>query len=138
MNSTISSKSGLKTFRPLFFVFLLVNTGLFSSRSLLSKWNISTDVIIIGNIILFIATAVSFYFYYRSFSDNRAQGFLRMIYAGMFIKMMVCLVSSFLYIMIAGKEVNKGGIVICMGLYLLYTILEVVILMKASKQKKNA
>ena len=138
MNSTISSKSGLKTFRPLFFVFLLVNTGLFSSRSLLSKWNISSDVIIIGNIILFIATAVSFYFYYRSFSDNRAQGFLRMIYAGMFIKMMVCLVSSFLYIMIAGKEVNKGGIVICMGLYLLYTILEVVILMKASKQKKNA
>lgn len=138
MNSTVSTKSGQKAFLPLLMVFLLLTAGLFGSRSLLTKWNISTDVLLIGNLILFTATAVSFYFFYRSFSDNRAQGFLRMIYAGMFIKMMLCLVSSFLYIMVAGKEVNKGGIIGCMAFYLLYTILEVVILMKVSKQKKNA
>ena len=138
MNTIVTSPAFLKAFRPLAIVFMLINAGLFGSRSLLTKWNISSDVLLVGNIILFIATAVSFYFFYRSFSDNRAQGFLRMIYAGMFIKMMLCLISSFLYIMISGKEVNKGGIIGSMAFYLLYTILEMVILMKVSKQKKNA
>lgn len=137
MNATVSPDTGLKAFKPLLFIFLIINAGLFGSRSKLSHWNISTDVLLIGNLILFIATAVSFYFYYRSFQDNRAAGFLRMIYAGMFVKMMLCLFTSFLYIMMAGKEVNKGGIIGCMVFYLLYTSLEVVILMKVSKQKKN-
>lgn len=62
---------------------------------------------------------------------------VRMIYVGMFVKLALCLFSSFLYIMIAGKEVNKGGIIGCMAIYLWYTILEVVVLLKVSKQKKN-
>jgi len=138
MNSTISSNSGLKAFRPLLIVFLLINAGIFGARSLLAKWNISPDVLLVGHLILFVATAVSFYFYYKSFQDSRPQTFVRFIYTGMFIKMALCLFSSFLYIMISDKEVNKGGIIGCMVLYMLYTILEVVILMKVSKQKKNA
>ena len=138
MNSTLTPNSGLKAFRPLLIVFLLINAGIFGSRSLLAKWNISADVLLIGHIILFIATAFSFYFYYKSFQNSRPQAFVRFIYAGMFIKMALCLVSSFLYIMISGKDVNKGGIIGCMVLYMLYTVLEVVILMKVSKQKKNA
>jgi len=138
MNSTLPPNTGLKAFRPLLIVFLLLNAGIFGARSLLAKWNISADVLLIGHIILFIATAVSFYFYHKSFQDSRPQTFVRFIYAGMFIKMALCLFSSFLYIMISGKEVNKGGIIGCMVLYMLYTVLEVVILMKVSKQKKNA
>jgi len=138
MNSTLSSNTGLKAFRPLLIVFLLINGGIVGARSLLAKWNISADVLLIGHIILFTATAVSFYFYYKSFQDSRPQTFVRFIYAGMFIKMALCLFSSFLYIMISGSEVNKGGIIGCLVFYMLYTILEVVILMKVSKQKKNA
>ncbi len=138
MNSTFSTNTGLKAFRPLLIVFLLLNAGIFGSRSLLAKWNISADVLLIGHLILFTATAVSFYFYYKSFQDSRPQTFVRFIYAGMFIKMALCLFSSFLYIVISGKDVNKGGIIGCMVLYMLYTILEVVILMKVSKLKKNA
>jgi hypothetical protein len=138
MNSTVSSNTGLKAFRPLLVVFLLINAGIFGARSLLAKWNISADVLLVGHLILFIATAVSFYFYYKSFQDSRPQAFVRFIYAGMFIKMALCLFSSFLYIMISAKDVNKGGIIGCMVFYALYTVLEVVILMKVSKQKKNA
>lgn len=62
---------------------------------------------------------------------------VRMIYVGMFVKLGLCLFSSFLYIMIAGKEVNKGGVIGCMFVYLIYTVTEVVILQKASKRKKH-
>lgn len=115
----------------------MLNAGFFGARSLLEKWNIDANVLIIGNLILFIATTASFYFYLKSLQDNRAHTFVRFIYTGMFIKLGLCLVASFLYIMVAGKQVNKGGIIGCMAIYFLYTVMEVVILTKLSRQKKN-
>lgn len=132
-----TNNSAVRAFRPLIVVFILLNAGIFGARALLAKHNISPDVLLVGNLILFIATAVSFYFYFKSLFNARAQAMVRMIYAGMFVKLALCLFSSFLYIMVSGKEVNKGGIIGCMAFYLLYTVLEVVILLKVSKQKKN-
>jgi hypothetical protein len=47
------------------------------------------------------------------------------------------MVSAFMYILIAGKQVNKWGIFIVLGLYLIYTILEISILFNKGKQKNN-
>ena len=70
--------------------------------------------------------------------NNNVQVFLRMIYGGMFVKMMICLFTAFIYIMIAGKAVNKGGIIVCLFLYLVYSFVEIALLLKQSKQRKNA
>lgn len=137
MTTTQAPVSGIKAFRPIIIVFVLLNAGFFGARSLLAKWNIDANVLVIGNLILFVATTASFYFYLKSLQDNRAHTFVRFIYTGMFIKLGLCLVASFLYIMVAGKQVNKGGIIGCMAIYFLYTVMEVVILTKLSRQKKN-
>ncbi|MBC7850104.1 MAG: hypothetical protein H7Y31_10225 [Chitinophagaceae bacterium] len=129
--------TGLKAFRPIILTFIFLNGGIFATRSLLAKYNISADVLLAGNLILFVAIAVSFYFYYRSLQDNRATAILRMVYLGMFVKLLLCIFSAFIYIMMTGKNVNKGGIVGCLVLYVLYTAMEISILMKVSKQKKN-
>lgn len=104
---------------------------------LFEKYHIAISVVEGGNLILLIATAASFYFYSKSLQENRAQALLRNIYAGMYIKLGVCMVSAFLYILIAGKKVNKWGIILVLGLYLIYTILEISILFKKGKQQKN-
>jgi hypothetical protein len=61
-----------------------------------------------------------------------------MIYGGMFLKMMICLFAAFIYIMVAGKTVNKGAIIVCLFLYLVYSSVEIILLLKQSKQRKNA
>jgi hypothetical protein len=38
----------------------------------------------------------------------------------------------------AKKEVNKASLFFCMGLYIVYTVIEVSALVKMAKQKKNA
>jgi hypothetical protein len=91
-----------------------------------------------GNLVLFLATGTSFFLYYKALRNNNVQAFLRMIYGGMFLKMMICLFSTFIYIMIAGKSVNKAGIIVCLFLYLVYSFVEIVLLLKQSKQRKNA
>ena len=132
INKTVS-----KSFRPLLLIFIIINALFLTGRTWLSQWDVNVDVLIIGNLILFVATAVSFYLFTRSFSSKNPHAVVRTVYSGVLSKMVICLVAVFIYISIAGKGVDKAGIIGCMFLYLLYTTLEVAILMKLSKQKKN-
>jgi hypothetical protein len=134
----MENKRFFRIFLPILFVFILSNGFFITSRSLVSKWNIDHDLVIIGNLVLFLATAVSFFLYYKALYNNNVQGFLRLIYGGMFLKMMICLFTAFFYILIAGKAVNKGGIIVCLALYLLYSVVEIVLIMKHTKQRRNA
>ena len=133
----MTTKSVSRSFRPLLVIFFITTVLFITNRARLSQWDLNVDVLIIGNLILFAATAVSFYLFTRSLHSKNPQAVVRAVYSGVVSKMMICLVAVFIYISIAGKGVNKGGIFGCMFLYLLYTTLEVAILMKLSKQKKN-
>ena len=131
-------KPAFRAFRPILLVFILANALFLSGKSLLARWSVNQEVMILGNIILFTATAISYYFYYKSLQNNNSHAFARMITLGMFIKLLLCLGASFIYIMVAGKEVNLGGVIGCMILYMIYTFMEVSSLMKLSKRNKNA
>jgi len=132
MNKTVS-----RSFRPLLLIFVITNAFFLTSRARLSQWDINVDVLIIGNLVLFAATAVSFFLFTRQLNTKNPQAIVRTVYGGVLSKMMICLVAVFIYISIVGKGVNKGGVLGCMFLYVLYTTLEVTTLMKLSKQKKN-
>jgi hypothetical protein len=134
---TMTTKTVSRSFRPLLVIFFITNVLFVTNRARFSNWDLDVDVLIIGNLVLFAASAISFYLFTRSLNSKNPQAVVRTVYSGVVSKMMICLVAVFIYISIAGKGVNKGGIFGCMFLYLLYTTLEVAILMKLSKQKKN-
>lgn len=137
-STTPSAGSGfLKSSRPILLLFLFLSAGLSASRNLQAKWNIDYGVVIWGNIILVVATMASFYFYYRSLRSQQGFGFLNQIYMGIFVKMMVCLLAAFLYIYLAGKSANKPAVIVCLVLYLVYTVVEMSLLTQISKSKKN-
>jgi len=134
----MGNKNFIRVFLPILLIFIITNGFFLTARDLVSRWNIDIDIVIAGNFVLFLATAVSFFLYYRALRNNNVQAFLRMIYGGMFLKMMICLFTAFIYISVAGKTVNKGGIIACLFLYLVYSFVEIVLLLKQSKQRKNA
>src|SRR5215831_12861318 len=127
-------KKAARAFLPLTIIFVITSSLFLSLRSLFIQWGADTDVLVIGNIILFLATAFSFYLYYRSVNNKNAQVIVRMVYSGLIVKLIVCLVAAFAYISMAGKTVSKGAIIGCFIIYLIYTYTEVAILMKLSKQ----
>ena len=133
----MDQKSLVRSLLPLTLIFIVTNGFFIVGRSLLEKWNIDQSVVLVGNLILLLATVVSFVMYWKSLQNDRVQVFLRMIYGGMFIKMMIVLFAALIYIMIAGKGVNKPAIFVCMFLYFVYTFVEMGILMKTSKLKKH-
>ncbi|WP_315822187.1 hypothetical protein [Paraflavitalea speifideaquila] len=99
---------------------------------------VDTDVLIIGNLLLILLTAFSFYQHVRALRNKNIHAFLRMIKGSMLIKMAICGVAAFIYIITAGKGVNAGGVLGFMFLYFVYTLTEAAIVMKLSKQNKNA
>ena len=63
--------------------------------------------------------------------------FLRKAYSGILLKLFACAAAAFIYILAAGDNLNKSALFICMGLYLVYTFIEIRVILKQSQHKKN-
>ena len=134
----MENKPAVKAFLPITIIFMVTNTFFIVFRSLLTKWGVDADILIIGNLLLILLTTFSFYQHTRALRNKNIHAFLRMLKGSMLIKMIVCGIAAFIYIVLAGKSVNTGGILGFMLLYFVYSISEAAIVMKLSKQNKNA
>ncbi len=128
----------LKIFLPILIVFLLVNVFPVVFSKALEKFHIDHGVLIIGNLVLFAVTVFSFLLYQKAMMAGNTQNFIKNVYGGMFLKFFICIIAAFIYIYNARSAVNKSGVFMLMFLYLVYTFLEISILMKNSKHKRNA
>ena len=122
-----------KSFLPIAAVYVVILLIVVIAHSwLAAQWNMDYRVVLVGNTVLFLATAFSFYLYSRALRNNNVQVFLRMMYSSLLAKMMLCLVATLIYLFVS-KGVNKAGIIACLVLYVVYTYIEVKILMRLMK-----
>jgi hypothetical protein len=131
-------KNKFNGFMPVVMVFIALNAFFIGGRNLLEKWNVDQNIVMIGNLLLVFITLFSFLLAKRGLGNPNPHAFVRAVYMSVMLKLFVCIIAAFVYISIYKSNLNKGGLFVCMGLYLLYTFLEVSILMKMLKQKKNA
>lgn len=124
--------------RPLIFVFTFIMAFSITGKSWLEKNGVDQLVLIGGNLLLFVVSLTAFFITFKALKSANPQAFVRAMYGSFMIKFFLIAVTAFIYIMIAKKEVNKPALVICGGLYIIYTAIETRALMKLLKQKKNA
>lgn len=133
----MNKKVTVRTFMPVrvfcLVVFAIIGLGL----SFLRSRNIDPIVLLVGNALLFLLTEISYRLHVKSLRMANPNAFVRMVYGSLVIKMLACLVAVFLYGLLS-HTVNKGGILGCLILYILYTFLEVKILIKFLKKSPNA
>lgn len=126
-----------KPWWPIVLIYAVSTAVLITGKKWAATYHVDSDILLIGNTVLMVATLFSFLLYQRSLNNNQPQAFLRYIYSGMFLKMIICLAAAFVYIALADKGVNKPALFGCMFLYFVYTFVEVSILLRLSKQQKN-
>ena len=123
-----------KSFWPIAAIFIIVALLALTAHSWLAEqWKMDYLVLLVGNTVLFLATAFSFYLYSKALHNKNTQVFLRMMYSSLLVKMVFCLAATLLYLFVAGKGVNKAAILACFALYMVYTYMEVKVLMRLSK-----
>ncbi len=131
-------KNSLKALRPILIVFCAVTVFLLIGHKTLVGWGVKPGVLTAGNLLIFGVTLVAFLISYKALQSSNPNALVRAMYGSLIIKFFVIALGAFIYIMVAKKEVNKPAILASMGLYAVYTYLEVSALLKLLKQKKNA
>ena len=123
-----------KTIMPLFFVFVIVNCIAILLKQQLEKLQINTDVVIAANCILFLVSSITIALHKQASEKENPNAIVRSMMLASLIKLMVVAFSVVIYVYIAGPKRNAYGIFCGMGLYIVYTFLEV----KTASKLKNS
>jgi hypothetical protein len=127
-----------KAFLPILVSFLVTAGLIFLGASILRGLDVDTRVLLGGDELLFALTGISYLLHIRSLRSSNPHAFVRMVYSSLIVKMFACMIAAFLYGSFS-KTINRNAIIGCFILYILYTFLEVKILMKfLKKEPKNA
>jgi hypothetical protein len=112
--------------RPLLILFVIANALLLGFTSTGSQKEVSiADVPVVGNMILFCVALLNIYFQVRNLKNPNPQAVIRGVMAGTFIKLFLLAAAVIIYLLAAGASRNVNGVFVTMGLYIIYTWLEV-------------
>ena len=131
-------QSLVKKFIPVIGLFLLVNFVVFIFGNSLKEFGFNIGFLLVANAILFILTFLGFYLQTKGVRSTNVNAFIRGVYSSLLLKMFVIVVAILIYIVLMGGETNKPAILASMGIYLVYTALEVIQLMKIARKKPDA
>ena len=131
-------KNNRRLLLPFIILFILLNGFFIAGKNWFAAKGINQEVLIAGNLVLAIATLLSFWISYRAHQSSNPNASVRSLYGSFMIKFFLIIITAFVYILVAKKNVNKPALIICAGLYIVYTYMEVSVLTKLLKQKKNA
>ena len=119
------------------YFFLALSLLFFALRCFLSGTAVSYNVLLLGNLLLFVVGWISIRMNAKAVQHKNVQVFLRLVYGSFIMKFFVLAIAAFIYISVFKKDVNKPALFGCFALYIIYTFIEVRSVLKQSK-KPNA
>ncbi len=125
----------MNRFFPVAVIFVAISILLFLFRKTLQSAGIDGDFLLIANGLLFILSLLGFFIQTRHVGAANVHKFIRGVYSSVLMKMLLIIVALFIFILVSEKSVNTGAILISMGIYILYSSIEVFQLMKMVKKK---
>lgn len=132
------NQQATRNFLPAIIIFLVLNSAFLAMMKRLESWGFDYSVLVFGNILIFGISFLSYWMGVRGLTTKNSHSFFRWVYGSIMLKLFLLAAVAAVYILTMKKEVNKPGLFFCMGLYIIYTFIEVSALMKVNKQKTNA
>jgi len=123
----------LKLISPVIILFGLLTVIIAVTRGWAAGLGLDPDLLLVGNIFLCVLSLLSFLLLYRSVKTPSPQSFIRNFYISFLVKFILVASASLIYALSAEK-INRLSVIICMVLYLIYTFIELRIILKESKQ----
>ena len=130
----MDARKSANAIAPMLVFFLLVNSFCFLFKDWLDAKAIDHMVVIIANCILFILSLFIFLIHKRSAQNTNPHVFVRSVMAGTFIKLIVIAGAVTAYLITVGENKSVYGIVAGIGLYFVYTFIEVKSASRINKQ----
>jgi len=95
-------------------------------------------VVVIANLLLFLLALLGSYRHAKALEDKNPNVFIRSIMGMTVLKFFVLVAAALIYVFTAKENRNLPGILIALGLYILYAVLEVSAAYRLNKNKSNS
>jgi len=119
-------------------LFILINTGAFLFTNFLHEHGFGIRLLLTANLLLFVLTMAGFFIQMRAIKSSNINAFIRGVYVNLLLKIFIVIIALGIYLFVTKGKVNKPSLFTAMGLYILYSSIEVRQLMKISRKKTNA
>ena len=123
---------------PVIVLFVFINAMVFIFKSFLRLNGFEIQFLLISNAVLCILSLSGFFIQMKGLKSSNINAFIRSVYSSLLLKMIIIMIAVIVYIFVNGGKVNKPSLFTSMGLYFLYTSIEVTQLMKITRRKPNA
>lgn len=111
------------------FIILL---GLFAAKSTLEGYDI--PALIGADLVLAALSLLSALIMQRKMKEGRPQAFVNGVYSATLMRLMICMVGVFVYAYLTRKHLHKPTVFVMMGFYLVYSVVETLLLSRKAKQ----
>lgn len=133
-----SAKAAIKTPIRIMIILFVIISGLFIfGKTTLQQQNIDTTVVLAGNLLLFLISLLNLVRSASAVDNPNPQVFVRTFYSGFVIRLFACAIAAFIYIYTQQGRINKAALFICLGIYIVYSLIETTTLKKIFNSKKN-
>lgn len=126
-----------KTVFPLVFLFLGIGAFLLIFKNFLTQHGFDWQMLSGANLFIYVITVISMHLLTRGMNAPSTHVFLRNAYSGILVKLVACAVAAFIYIYVSGDHLNNSVLLSGMGFYLVYSFVEMYVLMKENNKRKN-
>ncbi|MFV0606760.1 MAG: hypothetical protein ACK5NK_13055 [Niabella sp.] len=117
--------------------FVLLNAVVFLSKTLLESKGMDVKVVLTGNLILFLLCIFTLKRSMKAIDNPNPHVFVRHYYGGFLIRLLAIAVAAFIYIYSSNGNISRITLFSFMGIYAIYSAIEVSSLRKILKEKKN-
>ena len=131
-------KETVRNFVPVIALFVFINILVLIFKTFLHLHDFDIEFLLAANMILFLLCFSGFFLQMKALKSSNMNAFIRGVYSSLLLKIFIVIFALGLYLFIVRGKVNKPALFTSMGLYILYTGLEVAQLMKISRKKPNA
>ncbi len=115
------------------FVFVLGLSMLWQDK--LAAYKINWVVVEGANAVLFVFTFLNIYFQKKNINNPNQSAVIRGVMAGTFLKLMGLAAAALIYLVVSGANRSVNAVFVGMGLYIIYTWLEVKISLQLKPKK---
>ena len=118
----------------LIIIFAVFSMFFLATKSLLLKWGIDNNILLLGNALLLVISLAVFTLQHKALAHSNPNVFIRSIMLGMMIKMFTSAIAVIIYFEWSGNNFSGVAVFIFMFLYFIYMIAEVTAMMKLNKR----
>ncbi|MDQ6756413.1 MAG: hypothetical protein M3004_05715 [Bacteroidota bacterium] len=94
--------------------------------------------LMVSNLFFYLLSLGGFALQRRGLQSPNPQAFVRGVYMSMMFKLFITMAAVLIFVFLVRSKINKPALFTAMGLYIVYTMVEVSMLMKLARKKKNA